>query len=197
MIVAFILFSGDGGYQVTARFQNAAQLVPGNEVYVGGVPAGSVKDIQITPTARPTSSSSCSDKYVPLRQGTRTIIKQTSLSGIANRYVDVELGSGTNQAIETGGRIGPESTETAIELDSLFNLFDPVARVAVQDFFEGSDKMIQGKGQELQRGIKYLNPTLSTSRRLFKELTRDERLLARFLIDSGRLTTPCRTAAPS
>ena len=125
---------------------------------------------------------------MPLRQGTRTIIKQTSLSGIANRYVDVELGSGTNQAIENGGRIGPESTETATELDSLFNLFDPVARVAVQDFFEGSDKMIQGKGQELQRGIKYLNPALSTSRRLFKELTRDERLLARFLIDSGRLT---------
>ncbi len=128
------------------------------------------------------------DKYTPLRLGTRAVIKQTSLSGIANRYVDIELGGGTNQAIESGGKIGPESTETAVELDQLFDLFDPVARVAVQDFFEGSGKMIQGRGQELQRGIKYLNPTLSTSRRLFRELTRDEGLLARFLIDSGRLT---------
>ncbi|HLM26822.1 MAG TPA: MlaD family protein [Thermoleophilaceae bacterium] len=188
VVVAFILFSADGGYQVTARFENAAQLVPGNEVYVGGARAGSVKDIQITPDGQADVKVQMLDKYAPLRQGTRAIIKQTSLSGIANRYVDVEIGGGTNQAIESGGRIGPESTETAVELDELFNLFDPVARVAVQDFFEGSDKMIRGKGQELQRGIKYLNPTLSTSRRLFKELTRDERLLARFLIDSGRLT---------
>lgn len=188
VLVAFVLFSGDGGYQVTARFQNAAQLVAGNEVYVGGVPAGSVKDIQITPDGQADVKLQLLDKYVPLRQGTRAIIKQTSLSGIANRYVDIEVGSGTNKAIAPGGKIGPQSTETAVELDELFNLFDPVARVAVQDFFEGTDKMVRGKGQELNRGIKYINPTLSTSRRLFRELTRDERLLARFLIDSGRLT---------
>ncbi len=189
VVVAFILFAGDGGYQVTARFQNAAQLVPGNEVLVGGTRAGSVKDIQITPDGQADVKIQVPDKYAPLRQGTRAIIKQTSLSGIANRYVDLEIGPGTNQAIESGGRIGPESTETAVELDELFDLFDPVARVAVQDFFEGSDKMIRGKGQELQRGIKYLNPALSTSRRLFRELSKDERLLARFLIDSGRLTS--------
>ena len=188
VLVAFVLFRGDGGYQVTARFQNAAQLVPGNEVYVGGVAAGSVKDIQITPDGQADVKVQLKDMYAPLRQGTRAIIKQRSLSGIANRYVDIEPGGGTNDAIAPGGRIGPESTETAVELDELFNLFDPVARVAVQDFFDGSDRMIRGKGQELTRGIKYLNPTLSTSRRLFRELTRDEGLLARFLIDSGRLT---------
>ncbi len=190
VLVALVLFSGDGGYQVTARFQNAAQLVPGNEVYVGGVPAGSVKDIQITQDGQADVKVQMTDKYAPLRQGTRAIIKQRSLSGIANRYVDIEVGGGTNKAIAPGGRIGPQSTETAVELDELFNLFDPVARVAVQDFFEGTDKMVRGKGQELNRGIKYLNPTLSTSRRLFRELTRDERLLARFLIVSGRLTNP-------
>ena len=189
VLVAFILFSGDGGYQITARFQNAAQLVKGNEVFVGGTRAGTVKDIQITPDGQADVKVQVQDKYAPLHQGTRAIIKQTSLSGIANRYVDLEIGPGTNSAIESGGRIGPESTETAVELDELFDLFDPVTRVAVQDFFEGSDKMIRGKGQELQRGIKYLNPTLSTSRRLFRELSKDERLLARFLIDSGRLTS--------
>lgn len=187
VLVALVLFSGDGGYQVTARFQNAAQLVPGNEVYVGGAPAGTVKDIQITQDGQADVRVQMKEKYAPLRQGSRAIIKQRSLSGIANRYVDIELGSGTNRPISPGGRIGPQSTETAVELDQLFDLFDPVARVAVQDFFEGSDKMLRGKGQQLNRGIKYLNPTLSTSRRLFGELSRDEGLLARFLIDSGRL----------
>jgi phospholipid/cholesterol/gamma-HCH transport system substrate-binding protein len=189
VVAAVILFGSDGGYKVTARFQNAAQLVPGNEVYVAGVPAGTVKDIQITQNGQADVTIQLTDRYAPLRQGTRAIIKQRSLSGIANRYVDMELGGGTSQPIESGGRIGPESTETAVEIDQLFNLFDPVARVAVQDFFEGSDKMIRDKGQELNRGIKYLNPSLSTSRRLFGELSRDEGLLARFLIDSGRLVS--------
>ena len=33
----------------------------------------------------------------------------------------------------------------------------------------------RGRGDELRRGIHYLNPTLSTGSRLFEELTRDER----------------------
>jgi phospholipid/cholesterol/gamma-HCH transport system substrate-binding protein len=41
----------------------------------------------------------------------------------------------------------------------------------------------------LNRGIKYLNPALSTSRRLFGELTKDEALLERFLVDSSELVS--------
>ena len=147
IVLAFVLFAADGAYQVTARFQNAAQLVAGNEVYVGGVSAGTVKDLKITADSQADVKIELKDRYAPLRQGTRAIIKQRSLSGIANRYVDLEVGAGTNKPIDPGGRIGPESTETAVEIDELFNLFDPVARVAVQDFFEGTDKMIRGKGQ--------------------------------------------------
>ena len=189
VIVAFILFSGDGGYQVTARFQNAAQLVPGNEVYVGGVPAGSVKDIKIT------HDGQADVKFELLGQ-----VRAAAPGHPRDHQADLAVGHRQplrrrrgrrrhqpGDRVRAGGS-APSPPRPPSSSTQLFNLFDPVARVAVQDFFEGSDKMIQGKGQELQRGIKYLNPTLSTSRRLFKELTRDERLLARFLIDSGRLT---------
>ena len=39
IVVAVILFAGDGGYRVTAEFQTAGQLVKGNEVRVGGSPS--------------------------------------------------------------------------------------------------------------------------------------------------------------
>ena len=189
VLVALLLFGGGGGngYKITARFLNAGQLVKGNEVQIGGVPAGTVDDIQITPDGRADITLKIEEKFVPLRVGTRAVIKQRSLSGIANRFVDLSLGDGDGAEIENGSLLGEESTDTAVELDQLFNLFDPVARVAVQDFLEGSRKMIEGRGQELNNGVKYLNPTLSTGGRLFRELSRDEVLLARFLQDSSTL----------
>lgn len=187
VLIALLLFGGGSGYTVTARFLDAGQLVNGNQVQIGGVPAGTVGDIEITKDGRADVTLKIEDQFVPLRVGTRAVIKQRSLSGIANRFVDIQLGDGQAQEIEDGGVIGQDATETAVDLDQLFNLFDPVARVAVQDFLEGSREMIEGRGQELNQGTKYLNPALSTSSRLFKELSRDEVLLGDFLKDSSKL----------
>jgi phospholipid/cholesterol/gamma-HCH transport system substrate-binding protein len=187
VLLALLLFGGGDGYTVTARFLNAGQLVKGNEVQIGGVPAGTVDEIEITPDGQADVTLTIKEDFVPLRQGTRAVIKQRSLSGIANRFVDIQLGDGDGPEIEDGALLGPEMTDTAVELDQLFDLFDPVARVSVQDFLEGSRKMIEGRGQELNRGTKYLNPTLSTGGRLFRELSRDEQLLGRFFKDSSNL----------
>jgi phospholipid/cholesterol/gamma-HCH transport system substrate-binding protein len=187
VLVALLFFGGGDSYNVTARFLNAAQLVKGNEVQIGGVPAGTVEDIQITSDGRADVTIKIEERFTPLRVGTRAVIKQRSLSGIANRFVDIQLGDGDGAEIDDGGLLAEDSTDTAVELDQLFNLFDPVARVAVQDFLEGSRKMIAGRGQQLNQGTKYLNPTLSTGGRLFRELSRDEVLLGQFLEDSSTL----------
>ena len=185
VLVAILILRGGSSYEVTARFQNAGQLVPGNLVQLSGTKIGTVEDIAITPDGQADITVAIDEDFAPLRQGTRAIIKQASLSGIANRFVDLQLGSGTAPEIADGGRIGIDSTVTAVELDEIFNLLDPVARVAVQDFFKGSARMLRGKGDELRAGVRYLNPALSTGRRLFGELTEDEPLLRRFLVDSA------------
>ena len=186
--VAILLFRGDGGYSVTAEFVNAGQLVKGNEVKAGGVAVGSVKDIDVTQDGKAKVTLSIkNDDYKPLRQGTRVLIKQGSLSGIANRYVDLQLGPANGSEIDDGGVIGTDQTATAVELDQIFDLFDERTRTGLQDFFKGSGEMIRGRGKELRRGVHYLNPALSTGSRLFQELTRDDALLERFLVDSGSL----------
>ena len=115
------------------------------------------------------------------------LIKQGSLSGIANRYVDLQLGPANGDEIDDGGVIGTDQTATAVELDQIFDLFDERTRTGLQDFFKGSAAMLHGRGKELRRGVHYLNPALSTGSRLFQELTRDDALLERFLVDSGSL----------
>src|SRR5215210_1067346 len=186
--VAVLLFTGDGGYRVTAEFVNAGQLVKGNEVKAGGVTIGSVKDIDVTQDGRAKVTLAIDDEdYQPLRRGTHVTIKQASLSGIANRYVDLQLGPADGEEIEDGGVIGTDETDTAVELDEIFALFDERTRTGLQDFFKGSGEMLRGRGKELRRGVHYLNPALSTGARLFQELTRDDALLERFLVDSGTL----------
>ena len=186
--VAVLLFRGDGGYTVTAEFINAGQLVKGNEVKTGGVRIGSVKSIDVTPDGHARVKFSITDgDYEPLRHGTEVMVKQASLSGIANRYIDLKLGPASGAEIPDGGTIGPDETATAVEIDQIFNLFDDRTRTGLEDFFKGSAAMLHGKGKQLRRGVHYLNPAFSTGARLFKELTRDDALLERFLVDSGTL----------
>src|SRR4029079_8137967 len=188
VVVAVLLFRGDGGYTVTAEFINAGQLVKGNEVKAGGATIGSVKSIDVTQDGHAEVTFGISDgNYKPLRQGTQVMIKQQSLSGIANRYIDLKLGPANGAEIPDGATIGPDQTATAVELDQVFNLFNPRTRQGLQDFFKGSAVMLHGRGRALRRGVHYLNPALSTGARLFKELTRDDALLERFLVDSGTL----------
>jgi phospholipid/cholesterol/gamma-HCH transport system substrate-binding protein len=186
-VAAWLLFAGDSGYRVTAEFVNAGQLVRGNEVRVAGNAVGSVDEIDVGPNGLAEVSFTVDGDYAPLRRGTQAIIKMTSLSGIANRYVDLHLGPDGGDEIEDGGRIEADQTETAVEVDQVFSLFDDETRRSLQDFIKGQADTLRGRGEELRRGIHYLNPALSTGSRLFEELTEDEALLERFLVDSATL----------
>src|SRR5215211_4730735 len=187
VLVAVLLFTGGGDYRVTAEFTNAGQLVKGAEVRVAGVAVGTVEDIDVSQDGMAEVTFSVNDDYAPLRGGTRAIIRPSSLSGIANRYVDLQLGPQSGAEIEDGGQIGADQTATAVELDEVFNLFDEDTRGSLQDVIKGQALAVRDRGRQLRRGIHYLNPALSTGARLFQELTRDNRLLRRFLVDSGTL----------
>jgi phospholipid/cholesterol/gamma-HCH transport system substrate-binding protein len=193
-VVVIMLGPGRPSYNVKVYFLNAAQLVSGNDVQIAGVRVGQVTDLKLTPNgqAEATIQINSSD-YTPLRQGTRAILRQSSLSGLANRYIDLQLPEGNTPPIPDGGRIDIDQTVTQVDLDEVFNTFDPMTRVAVQEFFKGQARQFRGQGERANQGLRYLNPALSTSRRLFNELNRDTPLLARFLQESDQLVTALAT----
>jgi phospholipid/cholesterol/gamma-HCH transport system substrate-binding protein len=189
-VAVWLLLAGGGGYRVTAEFLDAGQLVEGNAVKVGGAPVGSVESIGVTEDGRAEVAFRIDDEdYAPLRRGTEAVVTQTSLSGIANRFIDLHLGPHGAAEIEDGGRIEAADTRAAVELDQVFQIFDEDTRRAVGDFLEGSATAVEGRGKELRRGVHYLNPALSTGSRLFEELSRDDALLERFVVDSSELVT--------
>ena len=189
-LVAIVLFgSGSGGYEVTAKFINAGQIVTGNPVQSGGTPIGSVTGIKITDDGQAEVKLKIKDEYTPLRRGTRAAIRQFSQSGIANRYIDLSFPPNGAQELEDGGRIDTDRTKTAVDLDQLFNTLDPDTRKALQGFFQGQARQFSRSGKQANEAFRYLNPALATSSRLFNELTKDQPVLERFLVDSSKLVT--------
>ncbi|MBV9212489.1 MAG: MCE family protein [Actinobacteria bacterium] len=194
VIVAILLFGGGGGYSVKGYFENAGQLVTGDLVEIGGTSAGSVDDIRLTDNGQAQVTMTVDNTYKPLPLGTKAIIRMASLSGIANRYVELELPPGPKSKgkannIPNGGTIPITQTTTQVDLDQLFNTLDAPTRTAIKAFFRNSAAQYAGKTEQQRLAFHYLNPALSTSSRLFSELNRDSPLLSRFLVDSAKLVT--------
>ena len=88
--VGVILLSSGSGYQVRAIFQNASQIVTGDLVEVAGNKIGTVSNIALTGNGQAQLTLTISNgAFNPLRQGTTATVRSVSLSGIANRYVDL------------------------------------------------------------------------------------------------------------
>jgi phospholipid/cholesterol/gamma-HCH transport system substrate-binding protein len=189
VLAALLLLGGGGGYTVKAHFQNASQLVKGNLVQVSGQQVGKVKSIDLTPDGQAEVVMSINDDYAPLRRGTQAIVRQASLSGIANRYVDLSLPGQDAASIPDGGVIEQDATTSAVDLDQLFNTLDDKTQADLQKVFQGSAKQYEGKGEEMNEALVYLNPSLAASSRLFNELNRDTPLLQRFIVASSKLVT--------
>ena len=220
VVVAGLLMFGtfSDSYKVKLTLENAAQLVNGNEVKVGGFPVGTVTGIKLTDDDRAEITLEISDdKIYPLHEGTKAVVRQTSLSSIAGRSIALQPGPNNAPEIPDGGSIPAEDAQVAVDLDEVINTLDPATTTALQtavrrsaDIYGKQDQSgieVQGAGAEPavraggdasvkdskdERAIKNanaalhaLNPALSQTSITFRELTKDERSLERFIVDSA------------
>jgi phospholipid/cholesterol/gamma-HCH transport system substrate-binding protein len=188
-VAVVLLGSGNGGRTYYFLFQNAAQLVKGDEVKVGGETVGSVKNIDLTDNGQAQVRAEMNGDAPVLRQGTKATIRLTSLSGVANRYIDLNLAPGTAPKIPDGGTIGQQDTTTAVDLDQIFNTLDPKTRKALSGVIRGFGTAYSGRAAQARAGIVYLNPALAASSRLFREFTYDKPQLRKFIRQTADLVT--------
>ena len=190
VVVALVLFTGGSSYEVTAEFQNASQLVKGSQVVVAGVPTGQVTDIALGDHGQALVTFTVSDPYEPLREGTTATIRSYSLSGIANRQIELDLppDDGAGKELASGSVLDESQTVSEVDLDQLFNTLNPRTIRDFKHVIEGFSLSYEGVAHRANAGFRYLNPFLSTSRRVFGELTRDTPTLERLIVDTSRLS---------
>jgi phospholipid/cholesterol/gamma-HCH transport system substrate-binding protein len=170
------------------QFENAGQLVKGNLVEVGGRPIGTVSKISLTESGLAEIEIKITE-LKPLHEGTTAIIRSSSLSGIANRYVALSLGPQSEKKIDSGGFIRADRTTSPVDLDQLFNTLDPATRKGLQDIIQGSAAQYGGKAEKANESIRYFNPALSTSSTLLRELVRDKVVFEKFVTDTSDVVT--------
>lgn len=193
--VAVILLSGGSGYQVRAVFQDASQIVAGDQVQVAGNTVGTVSSTELTPNGQAQLTLSINDSsYVPLHEGTEATVRLLSLSGVASRYIDLRLGHGNAPKIPNNGIISPRYTTSAVDLDQLFNTLNPPTLKGVQNLIQGAGSQYAKSGAAAQAAWQYLNPAVASSSALFAELNRHNGGdFTHFVVKSSKLLSDIAT----
>jgi phospholipid/cholesterol/gamma-HCH transport system substrate-binding protein len=181
-IIVLLLSSGGNSSNYRLIFETGGQLVKGNQVLIGGVPVGSVDDVQLIDNGQAQVDISVNR---PLHQGSSAIIRATSLSGIANRYVSIQPGPDNAPELGKDAIITQVDTTAPVDIDQLFNTLRGPERKALRNIIQGSATVYAGKGPEANQTYKYLSPSLVATERLLAELDRDEGVLTDFLVSGA------------
>jgi phospholipid/cholesterol/gamma-HCH transport system substrate-binding protein len=173
VLIVLVLFSGGSTYTLRANFQDAGGLVTGNQVFIGPATVGSVKSIGLTPDGQAEVTLGIDSKDAPLPEGTVARIYENSLSGIANKYVVLEPGTGATR-IPDGGTIRSSHTYSQVNLDQLFDTLAPKTRAGLRGFIRGEAASISGRAPQASRTLQYFAPALVSTSNVTQELARSE-----------------------
>ena len=185
-IIVLLLSSGGNSNHYKLIFQTGGQLVKGNQVLIGGAPVGSVDDVKLIDNGQAEVDISVNR---PLHEGSSAIIRATSLSGIANRYVSIQPGPDNSPELAKDATISQVDTTAPVDIDQLFNTLRGPERQALRNIIQGSSTVYAGKAPEANQTYKYLSPSLVATDRLLSELDRDEGVLTNFLVNGSDVVT--------
>jgi phospholipid/cholesterol/gamma-HCH transport system substrate-binding protein len=189
LIVAYLIFGGGGGSNYKLEFADAGQLVRGDQVLVGGVPVGQVKDIELTKNFKAVITIHIESSLVPLHRGTTAQVRVPGIAGVANRYIALSLGPNNNPSLQAGSTLPVSATKEVTDLDQLFNALNPKTLKGLQGFIQGSAEQYVGAGKQLGESTELFAPALGATEHFFAELTRDQPTFTNFLVETSKAVT--------
>jgi phospholipid/cholesterol/gamma-HCH transport system substrate-binding protein len=185
VVVAVLILGGGSSYTINADFQSASGLVNGDNVLIGPAAVGTINSISLTDNGLARVQMSLNGGVGPMHQGTVARIFEDSLSGIASKYVALEPGPKQAPEIPDGGVIANTHTYSEVNIDQIFDTFDPRTLAGLRGFIQGEAASLEGRGVEANRALKYLAPGLQTTSQLTAELTRDQPVFDQLVVQGA------------
>src|SRR5262249_40349194 len=158
-------------------------------VQVGGVPVGSVTNISLTRDYKAKIKIHVESSLTPLHAGTTAQVRVPSLSSVANRYIALSPGPNNNPALPPGSTLPPSATKDVLDLDQLFNTFNPKTRLGLQRVIQGSAEQYAGAGETLGHSTELFAPSLAATDHFFSQLVRDQPVFTSFLVQTAKAVT--------
>ena len=203
IVAVFLAYNANSGlpfvptYELKTQVPNAAKLVKGNDVRIGGTRVGAVTDI--TPvTAKDGSVSALltlklETTVKPLPVDSTVLIRPRSALGL--KYVEITKGT-SSQGFEDGATIPLRNARPEpVELDEVLSMFDAKTRAASQSNLTEFGNALAGRGPDLNRAIEELNPLLINLVPVMQNLSDPRTRAARFVRALGRTAAIVAPAA--
>ncbi len=188
IVAVFLSYNANSGlpfvptYDLKANLPNAAQLVKGFEVRIGGARIGVISDIEAK--RHPDGSSYAQitmklDKEVePLPAHSILLVRPRSAVGL--KYLELTPGKQGGKVLKAGSTIPVRQARTPVELDEFFGTFDPKARVGSRNSLDGYGGGLAGRGQDLNSAIEALVPLVTDAEPVLRNLADPNTRLAKF-----------------
>ena len=172
VLTVFLAYNANNGlpfvqsYRLTAQVPNAAALVPGNEVRIGGVRVGVVESIDPVAEDDGTFAAALAlklDKSVePLPEDSTVIIRSRSALGL--KYVQIVRGT-SDQGYPAGSTLPLSSaTPEPVEFDQLLSTFDEPTQENIQENLTEFGNALAGRGPNINEFIGAAEAAAATAR---------------------------------
>ena len=189
LIIAYLIFSGSGTTTYQLILPNAYQLVRGNTVQVGGVPVGSVTNIELTKNFQAKVTIQIKSSLAPLHHGTVAEVRTPSLSSVANRYVALTPGPQSSPAYPTGAPLPVTVSKTVTDLDEVFNAFNPKTLKGLQGFLRAAPNSTPASARSSAGTPNSSHPPSRPPTTSSQQLTADQPVFTKFLVETAKALT--------
>jgi phospholipid/cholesterol/gamma-HCH transport system substrate-binding protein len=172
-------------YRFKVNVPEATQLGLEADVREAGVTVGHVvkKDLASGKGNATTATVEMEQKYAPVRSDAKVILRQKTLLG--ETYL--ELTPGTKQApyVKDGGFLKPSRVKPSVQLDEIFQAFDPVTRQAWRDWQQDLAPAVRGRGQDLNDSLGNLPAFVTSGDQLMTLLDQENVGLRQLISNTG------------
>jgi phospholipid/cholesterol/gamma-HCH transport system substrate-binding protein len=167
--------------ELKVNIANGSNLVPGNDVLEGGHRVGFVSDMKPVRFQNGTTGAQLTLK-LSQNQGKVPVNSTVSVrlrSVLGQKYVDLIKGN-SNQVFKDGATLPSSQTNVPVQLDQVFNMFNPPTRRAVQQNLQGFGDTFTARGGDINRTIQALPSLLGHLRPVAAYLSAPSAGLVRF-----------------
>jgi phospholipid/cholesterol/gamma-HCH transport system substrate-binding protein len=189
ILAVFLAYNANQGlpfvptYNVTVQLPTASELVPGNEVRIGGVRVGVIEKIE--PVAQDDGSSTArldlklDDSVDPLPQDSTVVVRAQSSLGL--KYLEIDKGD-SSEGFPEGSELPLSAAHPEpVDLDQVLNTFDEPTRLAIQRNLVEFGDALAARGPALNAAIGQLAPLLRRLEPVARILSAPSTRLGRFV----------------
>lgn len=192
--------SDDGGdYRVRAIFDNAANVIPGDDVKIAGVKVGAVEDVSVTADDKAAVVLRIDDPgFRHFRDDASCTIRPQSLLG--EKFVECAPtqprrrgapAPGELRRLDGGERLLPvQRTSSPVDPDLVTNTLRLPERERLRIIVNELGTGAAGRGSELRDVIRRANPALRETDRVLSIVADQNRALERLVDDGERVLRP-------